>query len=128
MEKRCQGEARLVVCSGLSVLPCSHHPLHQHLEARVTASQTRRGARVAQGIRTSVLSGTATSARGRWEMGYLSRDVQTDRLVKTRAFRAISGIWFQAKMNKNNEITRVKIFHELGAALTWKAAGDMCET
>lgn len=30
-------------------------------------------------------------------------------------------------MNKNNEITHVKIFHELGVALTWKVADDMCE-
>lgn len=78
MEKRCQGEAQLIVCSGLSVLPCSRCPLHQHLEACVTASHTHCGAGVAQGIRTSVLSGTATSAGGCWELGYISRDVQTD--------------------------------------------------
>lgn len=63
------------------------------------------------------------------ELGYLSRDVQISWLKHRLSgpSQCLCGIWFQSKLNKNNEITHVKIFHELGAALTREAADGVCE-
>lgn len=63
------------------------------------------------------------------ELGYLSRDVQISWLKHRLSgpSQCLCGIWFQSKLNKNNEITHVRIFHELGAALTREAADGVCE-
>lgn len=75
---------------------------------------------VAQGIPNSIMGGAAISLGRCWESGYLSRDAQINWL-KHRLLgpsQRLSGIWFWSKLNKNNKITHVKIFHGLGTALT----------
>lgn len=64
-----------------------------------------------------------------WEFSYLSVGVQISWLKHRLSgpSQCLCGIWFQSKTNKNNEIAHVRIFHELGAALTREAADGVCE-
>lgn len=122
-------KAQLVVYSGLSVLLCSHCLPHQHLELQLPTPHVELGLHWGSQTALWVVQSWGCELVQNWELGYLSRDVQISWLKHRLSgpSQCLCGIWFQSKLNKNSEITHVRIFHELGAALTPEATDGVCE-